>query len=80
MVESNFSFKSADSMVQLLCLLDKESKILPKMTLSRTKCGYYLQGPARVDTYLICPELAVNIYYELMKIVFFLLYNGGKWP
>ena len=49
MVESNFSFKSADSMVQLLCLLDKESKILPKMTLSRTKCGYYLQGPARVD-------------------------------
>ena len=26
MVESNFSFKSADSMVQLLCLLDKESK------------------------------------------------------
>ena len=32
------------------------------------------------DTYLICPELAVNIYYELMKIVFFLLYNGGKWP
>ena len=39
MVESNFSFKSADNMVQLL---DKDSKILPKMTLSRTKCGYNL--------------------------------------
>ena len=40
MVESDFSFKSADNMVKLLCLMDKDSKIFPKMTLGRHKCGY----------------------------------------
>ena len=42
MVQSDFSFKSADNMVDMLRLLDKESKIFPRMTLGRQKCGYYI--------------------------------------
>ena len=42
MVQSDFSFKSADNMVDMLRLLDKESKIFPRMTLGRQKCGYYM--------------------------------------
>ena len=42
MVESDFSFNSAENMVKLLCQMDKHSKIFPKMTLGRQKCGYYV--------------------------------------
>ena len=42
MVESDYSFNSAENMVKLLCLMDKHSKIFPKMTLGRQKCGYYV--------------------------------------
>ena len=42
MVESGYSFKSADNIPQLLCLMDKESKVFLKMTLGRKKCGYYV--------------------------------------
>ena len=42
MVESDFSFNSAENMVKLLCQMDKLSKIFPKMTLGRQKCGYYV--------------------------------------
>ena len=42
LVESDFSFKSADNMVKLLCLMDKDSKIFPKMTLGRKKCSYFV--------------------------------------
>ena len=41
MVDSGYSFKSAENIPQLLSLMDKESKIFPKMTLGRQKCGYY---------------------------------------
>ena len=41
MVESGFSFNSAENVVPLLCLMDPESTIFPKMTLSRKKCAYY---------------------------------------
>ena len=41
MVDSNFSFNSADNIVPLLCLMDPESKIFPRMSLSRKKCAYY---------------------------------------
>ena len=42
MVESGYSFKSAENIPQLLSLMDKESKIFPKMTLGRQKSGYYV--------------------------------------
>ena len=42
MVESDYSFNSAENMVKLLCLMDKHSRIFPKMTLGRQKCGYYV--------------------------------------
>ena len=42
MVDSGYSFKSAENIPQLLSLMDKESKIFPKMTLGRQKCGYYV--------------------------------------
>ena len=42
MVEPDFSFNSAENMVKLLCQMDKHSKIFPKMTLGRQKCGYYV--------------------------------------
>ena len=42
MVESDYSFNSAENMVKLLCQMDKLSKIFPKMTLGRQKCGYYV--------------------------------------
>ena len=42
LVESDFSFNSAESMVKLLCLMDKHSRIFPKMTFGRQKCGYYV--------------------------------------
>ena len=42
LVESDFSFQSAENMVKLLCLMDKDSKIFPKMTLGRKKCSYYV--------------------------------------
>ena len=42
MVESGYSFKSAENIPQLLYIMDKESKIFPKMTLGRQKCGYYV--------------------------------------
>ena len=42
MVQSDFSFRSAHNMVEMLRLLDKESKIFPRMTLGRQKCGYYM--------------------------------------
>ena len=41
MVESGFSFNSAENIVPLLRLMDPESKISPRMTLSRHKCAYY---------------------------------------
>ena len=41
MVQSGFSFNSAENMVPLLCLMDPESKIFPRMTLGRKKCAYY---------------------------------------
>ena len=37
MVESDYSFNSAENMVKLLCLMDELSKIFPKMTLGRMK-------------------------------------------
>ena len=42
MVDSGYSFNSAENIPQLLSLMDKESKIFPKMTLGRKKCGYYV--------------------------------------
>ena len=42
MVESDFSFKSAENMVRLLCLMDEGNQIFRKMSLGRTKCGYYV--------------------------------------
>ena len=42
MVESGYSFKSAENIPQLLSLMDKESKIFPKMIFGRQKCGYYV--------------------------------------
>ena len=42
MVDSGYSFKSAENIPQLLSLMDKENKIFPKMTLGRQKCGYYV--------------------------------------
>ena len=43
MVESDFSFNSAENMVvKLLCQMDKHSKIFPKISLGRQKCGYYV--------------------------------------
>ena len=42
MVESGYSFKSSENIPQVLSLMDKESKIFPKMTLGRQKCGYYV--------------------------------------
>ena len=41
MVESGFYFNSAENMVSLICQMDPESKIFPRMTLSRKKCAYY---------------------------------------
>ena len=40
MVESGFSFNSAENTVPLICLMDPESKIFPRMTLSRKNCAY----------------------------------------
>ena len=42
MVQSDFSFRSADNMVEMLRLLDKEDKIFPRLTLGRQKCSYYI--------------------------------------
>ena len=42
MVESDFSFKSAENMVRLLCLMDEGNQIFRKMSLGRTKCSYYV--------------------------------------
>ena len=42
MVESDYSFNSAENMVKLLCLMDEHSKIFPKMSLGRMKCSYYV--------------------------------------
>ena len=42
MVESDYSFNSAENMVKLLCLMEENSKIFSKMTLSRKKYGYYV--------------------------------------
>ena len=42
MVESDFSFKSAENMVRLLCLMDEGNQIFRKMSLGRMKCGYYV--------------------------------------
>ena len=41
MMESGFSFNSAENMVPLICQMDPESKIFPRVTLSRKKCAYY---------------------------------------
>ena len=41
MVQSDYSFKSAENVVGMLCLMDPQSKIFPRMTMGRTKCQYY---------------------------------------
>ena len=60
MVESDFSFNSAENMVKLLCLMDKHSRIFPKMTLDRQKCGYYVTHAL----YPFYPEKLIKRFQE----------------
>ena len=60
MVESDYSFNSAENMVKLLCLMDKHSKIFPKMTLGRQKCGYYVTHAL----YSFYPEKLIKRFQE----------------
>ena len=60
MVESDFSFNSAENMVKLLCLMDKHSRIFPKTTLGRQKCGYYVTHAL----YPFYPEKLIKRFQE----------------
>ena len=60
MVESDYSFNSAENMVKLLCQMDKHSKIFPKMTLGRQKCGYYVTHAL----YPFYPEKLIKRFQE----------------
>ena len=60
MVESDFSFNSAENMVKLLCQMDKHSKIFPKMTLGGQKCGYYVTHAL----YPFLPEKLIKRFQE----------------
>ena len=72
MVESDFSFNSAENMVKLLCQMDKHSKIFSKMTLGRQKCGYYV-------TYALCPFYLEKLIKRVQEAAAYTLgVDGGS--
>ena len=72
MVESDFSFNSAENMVKLLCQMDKHSKIFPKMTLGRQKCGYYV-------THALCPFYLEKLIKRVQEAAAYTLgVDGGS--
>ena len=72
MVESDYSFNSAENMVKLLCQMDKHSKIFPKMTLGRQKCGYYV-------THALCPFYLEKLIKRVQEAAAYTLgVDGGS--